>query len=108
MAPSAGDRRTHAGDRQVDGRPRPGDLQHDCQSICRLALGTLHAGVNGDGTTTLYLHVFDWPTDGKLIVPQPSGSLTGARLMEDQQELTTTSSDAGLTIQIPAVLPTRT
>ena len=70
--------------------------------FAELPWGRCTQRVHGDGTTTLYLHVFDWPTDGKLIVPQPSGSLASARLMENQQVLTTTSSDAGLTIQIPA------
>ena len=36
-----------------------------------------------DGRTRLYLHVFDWPKDGRLVVPQSNGKPLAARLLAD-------------------------
>jgi alpha-L-fucosidase len=53
---------------------------------------------------TLYLHVFDWPKDGKLVVPL-AGSV--ARLLADKSELKLTADKpAGtVTIEVPAQAP---
>lgn len=51
----------------------------------------------------LYLHVFDWPADGKLLVP---GLKTDAKksylLASPAAELTTARSDEGVTIAVPS------
>ncbi|MBI4328152.1 MAG: alpha-L-fucosidase [Chloroflexi bacterium] len=38
-----------------------------------------------DGKTRLYLHVFDWPKDGKLVVPGLANKVTTAYLLADPQ-----------------------
>ena len=53
----------------------------------------------------LYLHVFDWPTDGKLLVPMTS-SITKAYLLTAPAKLApVTSTDNGQTIALPAKAP---
>ena len=54
----------------------------------------------------LYLHVFAWPEDGKLIVPVQNG-VESAYLLADPKRtpLTVTSSDQGTTITLPALAP---
>jgi len=54
------------------------------------------------GRTTLYLHVFDWPTDGVLRVPGLGGTPRSARLLGDpNRELTATATEAGVEIAVP-------
>ena len=51
---------------------------------------------------TLYLHVFDWPEDGKLIVPLEN-KVTKAYMLADPKEvLKTVSADGHLVITVPA------
>jgi alpha-L-fucosidase len=55
--------------------------------------------------STLYLHVFDWPTDGRLLVPLKS-PVTRAYLMADPQKPLSHSNEGGhLQIQVPAAAP---
>ena len=53
---------------------------------------------------TLYLHVFDWPTDGKLLVPLKNKA-AAALLIEPNKPLTTTATENGLVIDVPAKAP---
>ena len=46
----------------------------------KLAWGRCTKKITDDGGT-LYLHVFDWPADGKLVVPGLRSMVTGARLL---------------------------
>jgi alpha-L-fucosidase len=56
--------------------------------------------------TTLYLHVFDWPADGKLLVPALENKVVSAYLLADpKRALPTESSMAGVTISVPAKAP---
>ncbi|UCC99778.1 MAG: alpha-L-fucosidase, partial [Phycisphaerales bacterium] len=55
--------------------------------------------------TTLYLHVFDWPKDGKLLVPGLRNSVAGAKLLADGRELKTSPTHDGVTIDVPAQAP---
>ncbi len=55
--------------------------------------------------TTLYLHVFDWPRDGKLIVPGLDAKVRSARLLADNRRLATTSDANGVVIQVPESAP---
>ena len=49
-------------------------------------LGPLHAeGDQRAGKTRLYLHVFDWPKDGKLVVPFNAGNRAQARLRGERE-----------------------
>ena len=52
----------------------------------------------------VYLHVFDWPQDGKLIVPLKN-KVKEARLLAGNTRLKTSSDAAGLTIKLPKVAP---
>ncbi len=57
--------------------------------------------------TTLYLHVFNWPVDGKLIVPGLKNAPRRAYLLADQrhQSLTTAPAATGLCVALPATAP---
>jgi len=55
--------------------------------------------------TTLYLHVFDWPEDGKLLVPGLKNKVKLAYLMADWQALETQQDDSGVTVSLPAEAP---
>ena len=58
-------------------------------------------------STTLYLHVFNWPADGKLLVPGLKSSVGKAYLLADTKRtaLATTSCNDGLVISVPASAP---
>jgi alpha-L-fucosidase len=59
----------------------------------------------GSHATTLYLHVFDWPQDGKLVVPGLKNKATSARLLANDKKLNFTSTAAGVVIQVPPTAP---
>jgi alpha-L-fucosidase len=53
----------------------------------------------------LYLHVFDWPTNGTLVVPMTT-KITKAYLLADKsQTLATTATESGIEIKVPAAAP---
>jgi len=54
---------------------------------------------------TLYLHVFDWPEDGKLFVPGLNSKVEQAYMMDGWQALDTASADDGVTISLPSEAP---
>ncbi len=63
-----------------------------------------------DGATTLYLHVFDWPADGRLVVPGLKNKVTGAWLLAEAehgkpQRLTTARRGADVVIRVPRPAP---
>ena len=53
-----------------------------------------------DGRTRLYLHVFDWPKDGRLVVPLAAGSSAQARLMAGGKSLVVTAGDKQTSIAV--------
>ena len=55
----------------------------------------------------LYLHVFDWPTDGKLLAAGLKNTVKKAYLLADPKRvaLTTTNTPEGVTITVPAAAP---
>ena len=53
---------------------------------------------------TLYLHVFDWPKDGKLIVPL-SNKAKSATLLASGEKLSVKNADGKLVIKVPATAP---
>jgi alpha-L-fucosidase len=52
------------------------------------------------GKTRLYLHVFDWPKDGKLVVPLATGSRAQARLMAGRKSLAVTAGGERTSIAV--------
>jgi alpha-L-fucosidase len=55
-----------------------------------------------DGGATLYLHVFDWPGDGKLLVPGLHNEVRSAWLLATDKTLTTTVNSDGVVVEVPA------
>lgn len=56
--------------------------------------------------TALYLHVFDWPADGRLLVPGLTGDIVGAHLL-DQRSLPFEKTPDGLLIHVPREAPSK-
>lgn len=55
---------------------------------------------------TLYLHVFDWPADGKLTVPSLEGKVKSARLLATGEKLAmNVANDGQLVISVPKDAP---
>ncbi|MBS1724264.1 MAG: alpha-L-fucosidase [Armatimonadetes bacterium] len=54
---------------------------------------------------TLYLHVFDWPTDGRLVVPGLGNQVVGAKLLAGNKPLQVASTDGGVVVQVPKAAP---
>ncbi len=59
---------------------------------------------------TLYLHVFDWPKDGKLVVPGLKNKITKAYLLKPNffgwhKRLSAANDAEGMTIAVPAIAP---
>ncbi|HEX6736727.1 MAG TPA: alpha-L-fucosidase, partial [Vicinamibacteria bacterium] len=63
---------------------------------------TRKASASGD---TLYLHVFDWPADGKLVVPGIKGPVDSARLLAGGPALEVLAPGDGVVIKLPAKAP---
>jgi alpha-L-fucosidase len=56
----------------------------------------------------VYLHIFDWPADGKLQVPAWGKNVKKARLLAGSKEvLKFTQNGSGITIQVPKAAPDR-
>ena len=55
----------------------------------------------------LYLHVFDWPKDGKLVVPGLAAKVRTAYLLADASRaaLKTTARAGGVEVALPAQAP---
>jgi len=59
-----------------------------------------------DGKTRLYLHVFDWPADGRLVVKGFDRKTGSASLLADpSRKLDVKPHAGGLQIQLPATAP---
>ena len=56
---------------------------------------------------TLYLHVFNWPADGRLVVPGLQNKVAKAYLLSDSRKksLATTQGEKGLVISVPTTAP---
>ena len=57
-----------------------------------------------DESTTLYLHVFDWPADGELLVPGLAGTVTSARVLGGSNVLYE-MGQGEVTLHLPSVQP---
>ncbi len=77
----------------------------------QLTWGRCTQKVTTEGTT-LYLIVFDWPKDGKLLVPGLKNKIADAYLLKDNvldkhKHLKTTTNDNGVTISVPSKVPNK-
>jgi alpha-L-fucosidase len=55
--------------------------------------------------TTVYFSVFDWPADGKLIIPGFSNRVVSAKLIATGASVKTSVSGGNLTITLPSKAP---
>ena len=58
-----------------------------------------------DGTTRLYLHVFDWPGDGQLTIPDVAGKPLRAMLLDGGKKLSVTPKDGAAVVSVPNSAP---
>jgi alpha-L-fucosidase len=60
-----------------------------------------------DGTTRLYLHVFDWPSDGQLTIPDVAGKPLQAMLLDGgkNKKLSVTQKEGAAVVSVPAAAP---
>jgi len=70
----------------------------------RLPWGRCTTKVSG-GDTTLFLHVFNWPADGKLVVPGLKNSVKSARLLTGGKKLKSSATADGVVVEVPATAP---
>ncbi len=67
----------------------------------------LRQGSGGQAATgdTLYLHVFNWPKDGKLVVPGLRNDVIAGRLLVGGAEVTAEKTETGVTLTLPPTAP---
>ena len=70
----------------------------------QLAWGRCTKKIEGD-KTILYLSVFNWPTDGKWVVPGLKNAVISAKLLANGSALTFKASGNDVTIDLPSVAP---
>ena len=75
----------------------------------QMSWGRCTKRVNGD-STTLYLHVFDWPQNGELLLPGLKNKIKTAYLLKGNflgwhKHLSTSAGAQGVTIKVPAHAP---
>jgi alpha-L-fucosidase len=58
-----------------------------------------------DGRTRLYLHLFEWPKDGKLLVPGLKSSVKSAELLAGGKSLVCERQNNGVLLHLPATAP---
>jgi alpha-L-fucosidase len=70
----------------------------------KLAWGRCTSKPAGDGGT-LYLHVFDWPADGKLLVPGLKARVEAATLLVGKKRLAIKPDGDGVALSVPSAAP---
>ena len=58
-----------------------------------------------DGSTTLYAHIWDWPADGKILLPGLEQPARAARLLTNNNKVTTTTTPEGLVVTLSGAAP---
>ena len=53
----------------------------------------------------IYLHIFNWPTTGKMELAGLQSKVTKAYLLADRKDLAFTQTDSGVTLNLPATAP---
>jgi alpha-L-fucosidase len=59
------------------------------------------------GNTILYLHVFDWPKDGKLMTPALNNSLVSVSLLGSKEKIKAESKNGTVEIKLPDAAPNK-
>jgi alpha-L-fucosidase len=67
----------------------------------RLAWGRTTQKSHADGSVTLYLHIWDWPADGKIVLPGLHDIPASGRMLTDGKMVTASDSAAGLVVHLP-------
>jgi alpha-L-fucosidase len=57
------------------------------------------------GRTRLFLHVFDWPADGRLVVPVENRPVAARLLAEPARKLAAAAADEGLVVTLSGAAP---
>ncbi|MGC8829256.1 MAG: alpha-L-fucosidase [Verrucomicrobiia bacterium] len=70
----------------------------------KLVWGRCTKKIQGD-QTTLYLHVFDWPQDGSLLVPGLKNKALSAKLLATGDTLAFKNTEEGVIITVPKTAP---
>jgi alpha-L-fucosidase len=70
----------------------------------RLPWGRCTKKLTADGAI-LYLHVFNWPKDGQLVVPGLKNTITSATLLATGAKLTVAVMPEGPSLSVPATAP---
>lgn len=70
--------------------------------------GKVTAKPQSGGNTTLYLHVFNWPQDGRLLIPGLSNSLSSVQLLASGEHLKFKKEDNTVVISVPENTPDET
>jgi alpha-L-fucosidase len=70
----------------------------------KLAWGRATTKLRKDGGT-LYLHVFDWPADGKLVVPGLRSKIKSAVVLASKKKVTAQAGDEATVLQLPGAAP---
>jgi len=58
-----------------------------------------------DGATTLYVHVWEWPAGGKILLPGIKQTALSGRLLANGATVTTAMTDSGLVVTLPGSAP---
>jgi alpha-L-fucosidase len=66
----------------------------------RLSWGRITRKATG-GKTTLYLHIWDWPEDGKLLLPTLKETPVSGRILTNGQKIQSSATPDGLIISLP-------
>jgi alpha-L-fucosidase len=74
-------------------------------SIAAPAWGRLTQRVGTDGHTALYLHVYDWPANGKLVLAGARSPVASATLLATGAKLNVTARDGTTVIAVPTTAP---
>jgi alpha-L-fucosidase len=68
----------------------------------KLPWGRCTTGATANGNTTLYFHVFEWPTNGELNIPGLQNQIVSAKLLANGSALKSKKTADGSTITVPA------
>ena len=61
----------------------------------------------GAVTTILYLHVFDWPKEGRLVTPAFPNQLVSVKLLGSNKKIKAKTGKAGVEISLPGTAPNK-